>query len=96
MGKIIEDIKKLDSNSNYNTDPLKNHSLAVKLRKGQTAAAQILNPDSGSVNDSERKRAYKKLALELHPDKTSSPYSAPLFQALTQANVFLSLEQRTP
>ena len=90
MQKIIRDIKNLDNDSNYNTDPLKNHSLATKLRQGQTTAAQILDLNSGSIDDSKRNRAYKKLTLEVHPDKNrGSKYSIQLFQALNEANSFL-------
>ena len=95
MEKIKKEIKKLDSNSNYNTDLLKNHPLAAKLRQGQTTAAQILNLDAGSVDGSKIKGAYKKLALILHPDKNGdSKYASVLFQAITEASNFLFAEAK--
>ena len=44
---------------------------------------------SNDANEDQIKRAYRKLSLQYHPDRNSSPEAQPKFQAINEANEIL-------
>ncbi|XP_034238975.1 dnaJ homolog subfamily B member 14 [Thrips palmi] len=77
--------KKETPSSEYNKD----HVEAVKRIKKCKDYYEILGVDK-EATDSEIKKAYKKLALQLHPDKNKVPGSAEAFKAIGNAVAVLT------
>lgn len=88
-----------NNNSSSNTDASATHGytrdqldLVKRINKCKNFY-QVLNVPR-SATDSDIKRAYKRLALQLHPDKNQAPGAAEAFKLLANAVAVLTDERR--
>lgn len=68
--------------------------LRAKAQGGRTAHYKVLNVSSTSCTESDIKKAYRKLAVKVHPDKNSAPKSDEAFKAVGLAYATLSDPQK--
>lgn len=68
--------------------------LRAKAQGGRTAHYKVLNISATSCTEADIKKAYRKLAIKVHPDKNSAPKSDEAFKAVGLAYATLSDPQK--